>query len=105
MVFPGGVRGSVIVIQVIFEAAVVVKSDGVAVMAGEALSVARDRQKLVRCELAVLEFKMAGGAAGAVGHRGIRVTFVIEMTTQAAASQEVVGQPEDILRFRQRGFP
>ena len=99
MLFPGGVGGSEIVIQVVFEAAVVVKPDGVAVMTGEALSVARDRQKLVRCELAVLEFEMAGGAAGAVGDGGIRVALVIEMTTQAAASQEVVGQPEDIPRF------
>lgn len=99
MFFARGVRGAILLIQVVFETAIVIKADGVAVVAGKALAVARASEKPMRGKLPVSEFEVAGGAACAVGDGWVIISLEVEMAAQAAASKEIVGEPDSIFWF------
>ncbi len=97
MLLFGGIGCAIFLVQVVFEAAVIVKSDPVAVVTGQALPVAGAGEKGMGRNPAVLKTEMTGGTARAVGHGGIVVSLGIQVTAQAAATEEVVGETEDIL--------
>ena len=96
MLLLGGVGGAVFLVQVVFKTAIVIETDGVAIVARQALLVTGTNEDMGG-RLAILEGKMAGSTACSVCYGRIIVTLEIEMTTEAAASQKVVGQAEGIL--------
>lgn len=84
--------GAVFAVEIVLEAAVIVKADPIAVMAGQTATVVGLGEENVAGQLAVGHGEVTGGATGAVLGGGIGIAGGVEMAAQAAATEHVVGQ-------------
>ena len=97
-IISGCVWRTILFVEIVFETTVIIKADMVAVMTGKAVGVFRFFQELMRNHLPTVIFKVAGAAAACSSGCRKVVAFRVNMTAEASASQQVVGE----LRNRSR---
>lgn len=86
------VGGAILMFEVVIETTIIITADPVAVMTAQAAAVGWLGEKLMGHQLAVLIFEMTGSATGTVAYLGIFIPLIINMATQAATSQQIIGQ-------------
>jgi len=102
----GAVWGTVFQVEIVLEAAMVIRAHEVAVMAVQTLAVGWGFAEPVACHLAAFVSEMAGGAPGAARRFRITVTGIVHMAVEAAAAQKVIDQIErGDYCFMGRDFP
>lgn len=84
--FLGGIGCSVFDVEVMFEAAIVVKAHIITIMTGETVFIIRF-YKDMRLKCAIVKREMAGCTAGAVGNRRIKISRIIGMASKTSASK------------------
>lgn len=97
MLFLGRIGGPVLGVIVVFEPAVVIETDVIAVVAGETLRVPR-LVKHMGLQLAARKGQMAGAASDAAPNCWIVVPGGIGVAVETPAPQQVVGQIEAAFR-------
>lgn len=94
---PGCVGCSVFDVEIMFETAVIIEADIIAVVAGEAVVVTWF-DKIMRNKLTVVEREVTGSAAGAVSNSRVIISLIIGVAAKTSSSKQIVRQFQNCCR-------